>query len=200
MHSDYTFIKNYPLKVRMYGCEGNIYSLRQSGWDIAIECFYNRYLDSEQIRICGQHRRNGQKLLSQTLSVKIEDLMQHNHFSLEHVVIDIEIIAENIRIMGEVPLNNFHPFTANSPSFGHVSEHEFNPYNIPFFSEPNPENEIILPSDDKSIDELLKELLSKQSVKQKEIREKRIKAKKSVTKDNIVPIKSKIEIIKIGDI
>lgn len=121
MNNDFRFIQDYPLKVSMYGCRGDIYTLRAAGWDIAIQCEYDmRSCHSYVIKICGQHRETKAKLLSQSVYFSLDSFQALDGFGLnklDFIEIPLATVAGDITIMGEVNYGSFKPFIATKPEY-----------------------------------------------------------------------------------
>lgn len=196
MNRDFSFIQNYPIKINIYGCRGNIYTLRQSGWDIAIKCNYDYSEGVYILGLCGQHKYNHQKIISKYVQIPLESMRYENIDVLESVEIPCESIAQNINITGEIKYNEYKPFTASVPEFITISQDSFDPYKIPFFSEIGTSKELIVPAD--TIDDLIKRIHDIQEPKQAELRKKRVEAKIKAEKGEVLQLSrvtNKIEII-----
>lgn len=200
-NNTFDFIQNYPIKVNMYGCRGDIYTLRAAGWDISIQCEHSIREVGYIFRICGKHRETKALLISEQ---RVFDLDFENYNMLAHVELAVVAVAGQITINGEFDYSRFRAFTGTHPEFVQIKREDFNPHKIPFFSDALANTELIIP--DKSIDELLQELLDKQEPKQAELRAKRLELKRKAAKgehieDNLLYLPNatrKIELITVG--
>lgn len=201
----FRLIQNYPIKINLYGCRGDIYTLRASGWDIAIQCEYDmQYCDGYVIRICGQHRETKAKLLSSIVRFTLDDLDSYGLSKLDFIEIPLATISNSITIQGEINYSSFKPFTATKPEYVEIQREDFNLTKIPFFSERIAEDEIILP--ERNIYDLLQEIIAKQEPEMAELRAKRLDLKRKAQRgerisDNLLqlpPATRKVELITIG--
>lgn len=201
MSSDFSLIQNYPIKVNMYGCRGDIYTLRAAGWDIAIQCERSMREMGYIIRICGKHRETKALLISENRTF---DLDFDNYNMLEHVELAVATIGGQITINGEFDYSRFRAFTGTHPEFVQIKREDFNPNKIPFFSDALVDTELIIP--EKSVYELLEEIVRIQEPEQAELRAKRLELKRKAARgehieDNLLYLPSatrKIELITVG--
>lgn len=199
------YIQDYPIKVNMYGCRGNIYTLRSAGWNIAIQCEYSYQNIGYELRICGEHRTSQAKLLSEICHINPSEIEYGNGFEMFNTIeIGIGLVAGQIHIQGEFDYSRFRAFTGTHPIYQEIKQQDFDPRKIPFFSDAIAENEIILP--EKSIYESLQEILKKQEPHMAELRAKRLELKRKAAKgekieENLLYLPNatkKIEIITVG--